>query len=427
MTTKLFGCVVTSLKDIIIVGQPSVGLKGSFLVYRFNKNNIDDNINDNNDTIINKNMTMNDIDSNIESLGYYQPSDGHIDDGFGISCKIIQDDNDDQIYYLIIGAHRHFDFGMITGAAYIYISHNKGMTWTYLTKLSPHKPTHKTLFGCSVDMKPNVAVVGSFGDNTEGWRVGSVHIFKKLDQTNWQHLRVLYPNMLDNNMNVLSSHFGFCISLSENFLAIGAPGNDSDGSVYLFFSENNWNDSLKSYKIRNKNKFGFSVKIEDHTLYVGAPGENGIPGIVYSYSLSNFFDTLAGFVPLDRSHKIKTISTKHHTSKALFGRSIHAYNKLLIVSGFGKEENLSHTGSTFLYKKIGDDYEFKLLANLKDSTAKELFGHSVYLTDELAIIGDPSDNKVHVYILDDVIGGNIRKWYGSSFTIEPIPSYRLEL
>lgn len=406
MTSKLFGCVITSLNNIIVIGQPSLGQKGNFQVYKINKD------------------TDNDV-LDIESQGLYQPSDGHIDDGFGISCKLAEDSEDSFKNYLIVGSHRHFEYGMIVGAAYIYESTDRGNTWEYKSKLLPHKLNHKTLFGCSVDMNSKNAVVGSFGDNTEGWKVGSVHIFKNADN-NWIHHRVLYPNMYVDNSDFISSHFGFSISLTENFLAVGAPGEDTKSCVYLFYSDNNWEGQIKSHQIQQNNKFGFSVLINEKSLLVGSPGENGIEGKVFCYNLSNFFDTSVGFLPADKSSQtVKQITTKHNSSKALFGRSIHSHGDMIIISGFGKYDETSHKGSVFVYKNIGDDYT--LLANLKDNNAKELFGHSVCINNEFAFIGDPSDNKVHVYFLNDIIGGNLKKWYGSSIVIEPVPSYTLQM
>ena len=410
MTSKLFGCVISSLNNIIIVGQPSVGQKGCFQVYKTNKI---------------ENSELNDS-VNIESIGSYKPIDGHVDDGFGISCKIVEDDNDSFRNLLIVGSHRHFEYGMIVGAVYIYESLDKGHTWKFMSKLLPHKFNHKTLFGCSVDINSNIAVVGSFADNTEGWKVGSVHLFKYHEDTNWTHHRVLYPNMLIDNSNFLSSHFGFSVSLSKNFLAIGAPGEESNSSVYLFYSDNNWNGELKSHRIKEQNKYGFSVVINNHTLFVGSPAENGIEGTVFTYDLSNFFDTSIGFLPAEnKSLVVKKITTNHNSSKALFGRSIHSYKNMLIISGFGKYDDDAHKGSVFIYKKIDNDYT--LLANLKDSQAKELFGHSVCINGEYAFIGDPSDDKVHVYLLNDIIGGNLKKWYGSSIVLKPISSYSLEI
>ena len=65
MNPTLFGTVVSIYNDLLVVGSPSVGRKGSVHTYKINDNNFE------------------------ESLCPLIPDKGHIDDGFGISCKII--------------------------------------------------------------------------------------------------------------------------------------------------------------------------------------------------------------------------------------------------------------------------------------------------------------------------------------------------
>lgn len=415
MSPSLFGCVITSIDDIIIVGQPSVGSKGSFHTFKIDSSSFENEEND----------------FNILSIQQYSPKDGHSDDGFGISAKITKIDESN--HALIIGAHRHFEHGIIVGAAYIYNSIDNGQSWTYSSKLLPNKHINKTLFGCSVDIQSDFAVVGAFADNTEGWRVGSVHMFKKQDTNTWAHHRVFYPNL--NSLNrTISSNYGFSIALSDNFLAIGAPGEESNGSVYIYYSNNRWIGDVDSQRLQDTNRFGFSLDLTDDSLLVGAPGENGMQGKTHVYKISSFFDLSYGFIPMSKqTSQTKIITTKSRSSKALFGRSLAANNKFAVVSGFGKTEDGTNIGSAFLYKldtntsEDNEDNECELLANMRDATSKELFGHGVMVTDKYVFVGDPSADKVHVYEIDRIIGGSLKKWYGSSMIIEPLPSYSLEL
>ena len=412
MSPSFFGCVITSIDDIIIVGQPSVGLKGSF--HTFKINNVGEDI-------------QYETDFNIESLIQYSPKDGHIDDGFGISCKASK--INESKYILIVGAHRHFEHGVIVGAAYIYTSIDEGENWTYTSKLLPNKHMHKTLFGCSVNINNNFAVVGAFADNTEGWRVGGVHMFKETETDIWSHHRVFYPNMYTLTRTI-SSNYGFSLAFNGKFLAIGAPGEDSNGSVYIYYSNNNWDGDVDSQRLQNTNRFGFSLDITDDILLVGAPGENGMQGITYSYKISNFFDLSYGFIPINKqSDQIKTLTTNSRSSKTLFGRSLSGNSKFAVVSGFGKTGDGINIGSAFLYKinAHNDEEDLELLANMRDATSKELFGHSVVITEKYILIGDPSADKVHVYNINKLIGCNLKKWHGSSIVLEPLPNYSIEL
>ena len=49
------------------------------------------------------------------------------------------------------------------------------------------------MFGSSVDINRNTAVVGSYADNTEGWRTGSVNIFSKDTNDDWNLVNCIRP------------------------------------------------------------------------------------------------------------------------------------------------------------------------------------------------------------------------------------------
>lgn len=405
MAPKLFGCVITSVDEIIIIGQPSVGLRGAFCTYRINSEIINESGND----------------FSIEQLNNYSPKDGHVDDGFGISCKAIR--KSENRYELIVGSHRHFENGVILGAAYIYSSIDNGKTWLYTSKMVPNKHIHKSLFGCSVDINSHFAVVGAFCDNTEGWRIGAVYMFKENESNKWVNHRIFYPNVGQNT----SMNFGFSLALSGNLLAVGAPSENSNGSVYLYYSNDEW-EEVQEQNIKNKNRFGFSVELNEETLVVGAPGENGMSGVGYSYDISNIFDISYGFIPISSNeNQVKTLTTNSRSSKSLFGRSISLNKDFVAISGFGKTSDNIHIGSVFLFKLHTIEDELELLSNMRDSSSKELFGHNVHLTEKYIFVGDPSADKVHVYIIDELLGKSLKKWHGSKVIIESPQSYSLEL
>tara|TARA_Y100000389_G_scaffold112868_2_gene110006 strand:- start:4960 stop:6174 length:1215 start_codon:yes stop_codon:yes gene_type:complete len=403
MTSKLFGCVVSSIDNIVIVGQPTIGYKGLFHSYLIQ--------NENNNYA-------------LKYANQYSSYDGHIDDGFGISCKINKvNDN----YNLIIGAHRQFNSHICTGSAYIFSSKD-GKTWKHIAKLLPHKLNHKTMFGGAVDITSQYAVVGAFCDNTEGWKAGAIHLFKeniddKTKRIKWNHFKVIYPNILPNN-NSLHGLFGFSLSLKDNMLAVGAPGENSNGKTYLFYSNNEW-DNIETHTITNNNKFGFSVCLTNKSLIVGAPGENGNAGSTYIYNLLDFFDISHGFVP-SSTPQVKKLETSSNSSKPLFGRSVCANDNYAVVSGFGKKNNETHIGSAFIYNIMNDLEEPELIANLRDTTTKELFGHSVFLNNNFVFVGDPSTDTVHIFNINDLLNSDIKKWYGASLKINPLPSYKIE-
>lgn len=403
MNPRLFGCSISISDDILVVGSPIVGECGCIYTYNVSKHDYD------------------------EKTCCLSAHNGHNDDGFGISCKVHSVSSSETS--LIVGSHRKTDQGMIIGAAYIY-SFCDG-NWKFVCQLSPSIKSHKSFFGCAVDINDNVAVVGAYGDNTHGWRVGSTSIFTKNGVNEWVFQTCLYPN-ISPTANPKCSYFGFSVSLSDTFLAIGAPSENNNGSVYLYDAKKNWSVDTSFRRIDGNCRFGFSVSVYQDQLVVGTPGENGKVGKASLYNISAFYDLELGFIPASRSKDelyCETIRTKSKSSRTLFGRSVALYDNFVIVSGFGKTSEEEFVGSAFLYLKnnLSNTNELEPVACIRDKDATELFGHDVDLTENYVVVGDPTSDTVHVYITNNLIGCNLKKWAGSCYHITPPEKYALEI
>lgn len=354
-------------------------------------------------------------------------NDGHNDDGFGISCKVRSVSSVETS--LIIGSHRKTDHGIITGAAYIYTSFDRGNNWKFICQLTPSIKSHKGFFGCAVDINNNIAVVGSYGDNTQGWRAGCASIFVKNNSNEWSFETCIYPSV---SANPKCSYFGFSVSLSDTFLAVGSPSENNNGSVYLYDAKKNWITDTSFRRIDGDCRFGFSTSVYQDQLVVGTPGENGKVGKASLYNISAFYDLELGFIPASRSKDelyCETIRTKSKSSRALFGRSVALHDKSVIVSGFGKTCDEEFVGSAFLYLKNNSSNacELQPVACIRDKDAAELFGHAVDLTENYVVIGDPTTDTVHVCIIDDLMGCHLKKWCSSSYHITPPERYTIEI
>ena len=412
MNPRLFGCCTSLVDDILVVGTPSISKKGSVHTYKLSDRDV--------------------VEIGEPLLAY----DGHSDDGFGISCKLFSKSQSE--LFLIVGAHRKTDMSISTGAAYIYSSSDFGKKWEYVDKLQPVTKTHKSFFGCAVDINSTTAIVGAYGDNTEGWRVGSVSIFSKNEQLKkWDCVKTLVPSSFSSSpppavaapINNSCYYFGFSLALSEKFIVVGAPSERKSGSTYLFHTKDTWSSNdIMSHKISGVNNFGFSVTMFGDQIVIGSPGQDGVPGKTFIYNISNFFDASIGFLPASNHHNnCNTITTKSKSSKALFGRDVSIYNDLLLVSGFGKNED-EFIGSAFLYiRNNSDETDSEPVACLRDSEASQLFGHSVCLNDKFVVIGDPAVNNVHIYNVNTIMNGNSQRWSNSSHVIKAPQEYLLEI
>ena len=95
-------------------------------------------------------------------------ADGAASDYFGRSVSISGD-------YAVVGALRDDDNGNASGSAYVF--KRTGTTWTQESKLLASDGTADDLFGSSVSISGDYAVVGAFRDDDNGSSSGSAYVY----------------------------------------------------------------------------------------------------------------------------------------------------------------------------------------------------------------------------------------------------------
>lgn len=134
--------------------------------------------------------------------------------------------------YVIAGA-RLADLGPgfnNAGAAYVFKRTNT--TWAQQAKLTASDMNGEDLFGVSVGISGDYAVVGAFQDDDGGNASGSAYVFRR-NGTTWVEDAKL--TAFDDDP---SDHFGFSAAMSGGFALIGTPDVDdfgsSSGTAYVF-------------------------------------------------------------------------------------------------------------------------------------------------------------------------------------------------
>ena len=198
----------------------------------------------------------------------------------------------------------------------------------------------------------------------------------------------------------------------------------------MFHTQDKWDsDNVLSHRIEGDNRFGFSVELSDEKLVIGSPGTDGTPGKASIYNTSAFFDAVRGFIPAVLSQRptyCDIIRTKSKSSKALFGRDVAIYDDFVIASGFGKD-NTEFVGSAFLFLRNKDGMDLEPVACLRDRDAAQLFGHTVSINNKFVVVGDPTSDKVHVYLIRNLLGGNSKRWHNSSQCIDAPEEYLIQI
>jgi hypothetical protein len=192
-------------------------------------------------------------------------SDGEEGDGFGWSVSIDGDT-------VIIGAYGTDDNGDYSGSAYIFM--RSGTSWTEQVKLLAPDGEANDLFGISVSIDDDTALIGAHGDD-DVVNSGAVYIFLK-SGTSWTHQAKLLASDGEEG-----DAFGWSVSISGDFGIIGAPGVDDNGylsgSAYIFKRSGiSWTEQAKLLASdgEEENQFGFSVSIDGSTAIIGTPADN---------------------------------------------------------------------------------------------------------------------------------------------------------
>ncbi len=148
------------------------------------------------------------------------------------------------------------------------------------------------IFGWSVSIDGDTALIGARFDDDNGSDSGSAYVFT-LSGGVWAQQAKLLPAD-----GAADDRFGFSVSLSADTALIGAPRDDDNGSgsgsAYVFTrSAGVWTQQAKLLPSDGvaSDQFGWSVSIDGDTALVGAPNDdyNGLPeaGSAYVFDLAD--------------------------------------------------------------------------------------------------------------------------------------------
>jgi len=297
-------------------------------------------------------------------------SDGTDGDEFGRSVYISGD-------YAIIGAIND-DVNGITSSGSAYIFKRIGTTWSQEAKIFASDGTEWDLFGISVSIDGDYAIVGASFDDENGYLSGSAYIFKRSGTTWSQETKLLATD------GEAEDRFGVSVSISGDYVFVGASrGNNNNnidsGTVYVYkHSGTTWllETKLLASDGDSLDKFGASVSIDGDYLITGAPGDddNGNhSGSAYIFKCD------------DASWTEKTkLLASDGAEEDWFGYSVSIYDNYAIVGALYDD---TQKGSAYVFKRSGTTWsqDAKLLAS--DGEAEDSFGCSVSISGDYAIVG----------------------------------------
>lgn len=263
--------------------------------------------------------------------------------------------------------------------------------------------------GSSVTVSGDYAAVG----NNPADSTGAVTLFKR-NSTGWSQVQKITASDIEVN-----DHFGCSVALCNDYLAVGAHGESEDvlggntlsaaGSVYLF--RNNAGTWTQIRKITATDRsagahFGKSVSLSGNYLLVGAPNEDSGTGSAYVYKMTD--GSWSGVQKI-------TASDKH--AGDFFGNSVSISDKNLLVGAVGEEEDsiggnpMASAGSAYLFQNTAGTWSQIKKMVASDRAANDRFGCSVALSGEYAVVGADYEDE-------DAAGANPAVSAGSAYVFK---------
>ncbi|NEP61320.1 MAG: PKD domain-containing protein, partial [Symploca sp. SIO2G7] len=304
-----------------------------------------------------------------------QPSDLQREDYFSNSVAISGE-------LAIVGAHCTDTPGKPkAGAAYIFKL--AGGTWQQQQKLQPSDLQGYDCFGCSVAISGEVAIVGAYYKDAPGkYHAGAAYIFK-LEGGTWKQQQKLQPPDLQQG-----DYFGHSVAISGELAIVGAyladaPGKPDAGVAYIFkLAGGTWQQQqkLQPPDLHQGDQFGFSVAISGELAIVGAryadaPGKPDA-GAAYIFKL------VGG--TWQQQQKLQPPDLQRND---YFGYSVAISGEVAIVGAhLADAPGKPDAGVAYIFKLAGGTWQQQKLQP-PDLQRNDYFGWSVAISGEVAIVG----------------------------------------
>jgi len=342
-------------------------------------------------------FTLNEEGNWIEQQKLTAP-DGGEDESFGKSVAVYDET-------IVVSAYYDDDQGLSSGSVYIFRLNEEG-NWYVQQKIIASDGAQSDYFGISVAVYDETIVVGAFGDDDQGSNSGSVYVFTRNEEDNWNEQQKLTASDAE-----AGGYFGTSVAVSDETIVVGERIKGDEfynrgGSVYVFTldGDGNWYEQQQltasdggqlvggSYV-----NFGTSVAISDESIVVGAHNddENGSDsGSAYVFTLNegrNWYE------------QQKLIASDGAVNDS-FGSSVAISDETIVVGASGDDDKGLSSGSVYVFTLNGEEnwYEQKKLTAF-DGAAFDTFGKSVAVSDETIVVGanfddDNGDNSGSVYV-----------------------------
>ncbi len=294
--------------------------------------------------------------------------DGESEDRYGIAVALDAE-------RLIVGAYWDIVGNNVDqGSAYVF--RRNGTGFVFEQKLTAALGNESHLFGFSVDIDGDVAVIGARGAFANS---GRAHLFQRQNGVWVEGATLAAPTVQ------FGSAFGASVALRENAVIVGAPvvtlnGVAGAGEAYQFTRTGTFVRALSAPILREGAAFGFSVDTDGASALVGA-FQDGSPVIGAAY----VFNLLSGNTEATLTPQGARPGDSVGISVAIEGDSI-----LLGASGVDVD-GVSNAGAAYRFLRNGNTWAQapRLISSLPGNGSA--VGRSVALHEGVLVLGAPGE------------------------------------
>ena len=294
--------------------------------------------------------------------------DGAANDYFGYSVSISGDT-------AVVGAWQD---DSSKGSAYVFV--RSGTTWSQQAKLLASDGAGGDQFGMSVSISGDTVVVGAAGDDDQGGNSGSAYVFTRSDSTWSQQQKLVAGDGVPVDL------FGYSVSISGDTAVVGATLGDgkvtNSGSAYVFVrSDSTWSQQaeLKASDGASSDFFGKSVSISGDTAVVGAywdDDDGTSSGSAYVFERT------------DSAWSQQTkLTADDGAAGDLFGVSVSTSGDTAVIGAHEDDDDGTSSGSAYVFTRTGTTWSQQQKLTADDGAAYDYFGISVSINGDTALVG----------------------------------------
>lgn len=269
---------------------------------------------------------------------------------------------------VVIGAHAHHELGRKTGAAYVF-RFRRG-AWRQEARLAAPEASR---FGHAVAISGDRVVVGAPGGLVDGATAGAVYVYRR-EGSSWRWEARLAAG--DAKEGLL---FGLAVGVSGDTVAVGAPGDDSRGSLtgaaYVFRNEEGrWRQEAKLLPAEAAAlaELGKAIAVDGETVVVGAEGA-GHPRDVGQFSGAAYvFGRREG-----AWHQAATLLAGDRKAADRFGNAVAIQGETVVVGSHFADPAGLNSGAVYVFRHLGEQWRQELKLMPKGAAAGEEFGNAV--------------------------------------------------